>query len=192
MMSIRKLVEVGEPHLPCRWYVDANQFLTDEFGHLGGYIADLLAVFSPRVTVYRSAKWTLHWVATGTFMPDVTRGTRSAVAHYEATGEIRGPKTSAFARNLRGDYEPVVLDTWMAKLMGVDQRHFARRPVYRQASSRVRSAARKCGVPPAEMQAALWSAAYQSAFQNPNVPCLAKSLRRALDETTQLQLWRAS
>jgi len=124
MMTTACMVRLAHPHLPNPWYSEAHSVLVSEFGLLSGYVADLLALFSPRITVRRSVRQTLNYLRTGTFLLDCTIHIQAEVQNYEATSIIRGPKTSAFARNLRGDYYPVALDVWMARLLGVPQRSF--------------------------------------------------------------------
>lgn len=122
-------------------------------------IADLLAIFSPRVSVFRCVRWTVHYIRTGEFMHDVTRSTKAAVRHYEATGEIRGVKTGPFARALLNDDNAVVLDTWMAVAFNVDPKHIGDKPAVRKAMERsVRAVASTLGWRVVETQAAIWAA----------------------------------
>lgn len=119
---------------------------------------DVLAVTSPRMSVRRNIRVTMGYMTYGALPTDVIRSTRAALAHYEETGEIRGPKTSAFSAALKGDMEAVVLDTWMAIALGVEQKKFSTKRVYQSASRRIRFVAHLMGLRPAQAQAAMWSA----------------------------------
>ena len=82
-------------------------------------LCDLVAITSPRCSVKRNLRF-----AWGEFMErgrpgDMIRSTRVALDHYYRVGKIRGPKTSRFAKVLRGDNDVVVVDTWIARGLGV-------------------------------------------------------------------------
>lgn len=117
---------------------------------------NILAVTSPRVSVLRNYKFTDHYMRTGFFYGDMMKTIRASVRHYEATGEIRGPKTSAFARNLLGDETALVLDVWMARALGVDQAVVTRKDNLRAAYRLIGTIAGDRGWTIAETQAAIW------------------------------------
>lgn len=131
---------------------------------------DVLAILSPRITVTRNVKAAIAYMETGQVLPDLVRSTHQAMAHYEETGEIRGPKTSAFARALRLDEEAIVLDSWMSVALGVEHRKLATKRVRHSAERRIRYASHLMGWMPAQFQAAVWSAAVLRAGRN--VPAL--------------------
>lgn len=118
-------------------------------------LADLLALFSPRVGVDFSVELATHYNSTGHFARGTMGCVRAAVEHWEETGVIRGPKTSAFARALKGDENAVVLDVWMARIIQVDQRDL-KGERYEKYADVVRIAAELHGIAPAEIQAAAW------------------------------------
>lgn len=82
---------------------------------------------------------------------------------------LSGPKVNSFMLNLRGDVNRVTLDAWMANGMGIAQDAFSgsyQRPgdpgitaKYAAISGRVREAAKKAGMTPAEGQETFWSLA---------------------------------
>lgn len=122
--------------------------------------SDLLAIMSPRVSVRKNIGLTLAYLAGDRSEKPAgcLAAVWAAVRHYERTGEIRGPKTSAFAKAIRGDYRAVVLDVWMARAFGVEQSEFSRPAVHREAAKRIRNVAKRLGWAPAEVQAAIWTA----------------------------------
>ena len=142
------------------WYDYAKAQIEAAARHYGidpKRFADLLSLFSPRVSVKRSIRFAIRYARTGEFEHDVTRNTKAAVAHYDLTGEIRGAKTEPFARALMGDKTAVVFDTWMADAMGVDGSKFAVKRVHRVQTERLIRVAEYLGWPIAETQAAIWT-----------------------------------
>jgi hypothetical protein len=105
----------------------------------------------------------------GRCTPDTIRSTRIAVEYWRETGRIRGPKTGAFARVLRGDDEAVVLDTHMLRAFKLPIKD-VRVKVRREAERRIRQAARRTGVFPAELQAMVWTGYYREYYKQGNVP----------------------
>ena len=119
---------------------------------------DVLAIMSPRVAVVRNIRVAMHYMTTEKFLSGTIKNTRRAMEHYEETGEIRGPKTSAFARALKGDLDAIVLDVWMSKAFEIEQDRFRNKKVRSECERRVCRAARACDIQPAELQAASWAA----------------------------------
>lgn len=129
---------------------------------------ELLALFSPRVQVVRNIRITEYYLQHGQiFASETMPAVRAAVRHYESTGKIRGPKTSAFANAILGDTDAVVLDVWMARAFGIDQELFSRIPIHKECCKRIRKAATLVGLRPAETQAAIWYATIWNAGRRP-------------------------
>lgn len=135
------------------------------------HTAAVLGITSPRVQVVRNAHYTKQYMAHWMLSPDVDTHTRlagllpmvrSGLEHYENTGEIRGPKTSAFAGACMGDLSQVVLDIWMARALKLNQKDFNRKAVRELATKRVCQVANQLGWQPAQVQAAVWTAVYES------------------------------
>lgn len=142
------------------WYGTAERAVRTEAERLGvtpERFAAVLAVTSPRVKVRRNWTLTVQYLATGS-VEGIMKSSRAALAHYEATGEIRGPKTGPFARAILGDRLAVVLDVWMARAFGVEHRRFGSRLVREEATRRIQAAAGILGWTPAQVQAAVWTA----------------------------------
>lgn len=139
-------------------------------------VADLLAIFSPRVSVTRSAKMAVHYLHTGTVLRPCIRSVRTALAHYENTGEIRGPKTSAFSRALRGDTSAIVLDVWMARALGVPDAAVSRKRIATEAAERISRVGATIGHPPRDTQSAIWHTTILSHSRNPKPLLLSEHL----------------
>lgn len=162
--TLCKLAERGEHGRT--WYAHANEQIqshADTIGVNAGIVADILSITSPRVAVSRNIKLANHFLKYGFPHATTLPGTIAALKHYADTGEIRGPKTSAFAHALRGNSNAVVLDVWMADACKCDQKAFATIGGYQKAAKRVVSASRRLGWTPAETQAAIWCATVEKA-----------------------------
>lgn len=155
--TLRRYAQMGRKHVD--WYADARRCI-GKLCHENGWDVDrfvcILAVTSPRVSVMRNYRLAEHYMRTGYYLPDMMKTIRASVEHYEATGEIRGPKTSAFARNLLGDETALVLDVWMARALGVEQRIVTRKDNMAAAYRRVGTIAAENGWTIAQTQAAIW------------------------------------
>lgn len=123
-------------------------------------LADLLALFSPRVSVKRSVTFAVVYQASrGEFAPDVTRSVRAAVEHYEKTREIRGVKTAPFAKALLGDKSAIVLDSWMGVAFKLPNPKWIgdKRPVREAMNRALIRLSKHLDWPVAEAQAAVWA-----------------------------------
>ncbi len=158
--KLRKLALAGADGRP--WYDWARAEISAAAPLLGvseTRLADLLALFSPRVSVKKSVRMAVHYIRTGAHSHDVLPMVRVGVAHYEATREIRGCKTAPFAKALMGDKSAVVLDTWMAVAFGLDPGWIKDRPrLRRRMAATLERVAAGLGWPVAETQAAIWAA----------------------------------
>lgn len=168
---VRRLADHHTGLVPgtAEWHMD----LTDEAYTT---LCDLVAITSPRCSVKRNLR--LAWGEfTGRDRPgDMIRSTRAALDHYYATGEIRGPKTSRFARVLRGDDDVVVVDTWVARAIGVRDKD-ARNKSSQQLAERVVGVVRdrlststRVRWTLAETQAAIWCGTIRTFYKNGKVP----------------------
>ncbi len=184
MRSVQHLMRLAREGWDHRnWYRDMEDVLLPAASALDTNVTTLtqvLALTSPRAAVTRSVRVTVQYLGDGTLPKDVTRSTRAALQHWLDTGKIRGPKTSAFARALQGDEDAVVLDTWMATALGVDQRKFSTKRVHSSASRRVKYGAYLMGITPAQFQAAVWSGTVTRAGRK--VPSIAHILRGEIHE----------
>lgn len=129
-------------------------------------LAGVLAVTSPRVQLVRNCKITRNFFE-GKQFQSVLGSTRRALFKYLLTGEINGQKTKAFFHCLMGSQDHVVLDTWMAKALKIDQNLFRKAHVRHEATKRVWKTAEILGMSPAECQAAIWSGMFILAGRKP-------------------------
>lgn len=134
------------------------------------YVADVLALCSPRMSVNRSLKVANQYLQSGFLFPDVIRSTKRALLHYEVTRQIRGPKTGTFARVLKGDNSLCVVDTHMARAFGFDPRQAARKWCRARMIKRVKRIFHELNWTVAQTQAAIWSGYYQTAYPTGRVP----------------------
>lgn len=169
------LATEGEHGRP--WYDLAGKSLrayADQVGKEPEYVAGILAVLSPRVSVAWNARYADLYLRHGTTHPRILTSVRAALAHFEATGQIRGPKTSAFKAALLGDPEAVVVDIWAARALQIadDGRLEGKR--YVEAVDKIRRVARRLRWPPAETQAAIWTGVRaRFGFHHANLDLLA-------------------
>ena len=143
-----------------QWYRHGTaqiEFVAHANGWEADHLAGIMAATSPRCSVVRNIRMALHYCHHGDIRVIPMRGVRSAVNHFEKTGRLRGPKTSAFFANLRGNCEPVTLDVWMAYALKVEQSAFSRVATRERAAQRVAAAGRALGLRPCESQAAIWT-----------------------------------
>ncbi len=170
--TLAKLAKQGEHGR--HWYEECDLALRTMCAKEGWpviHTAAILGITSPRVRVRRNAIYTKQYMRHWVISPDIHTHAkisglmpmvRSGLEKYESTGEINGPKTSAFASACMGDLSQVVLDVWMARVLGIDQQAFRRKPVRAKANKRIRQVAKQLGWQPAQAQAAIWTAIYEA------------------------------
>lgn len=117
----------------------------------------VLSVTSPRVSVARNVRITLHYMDCNELFDNVMSSIRTGVTKFIDTGVISGLKTSAFFNALMGDEDSVVLDVHMADLLCIEQKLFAGKRVYNEYADFIRGVAVIAGMTPRQCQAALWA-----------------------------------
>ena len=163
-------------------YVKANYHPSEVASTLNRILA-LIAVTSPRVHVKRNLKLALEfnkdfefllftkekhiesyrdqWVQEYGIMPITADG----LIHYYNTGEVKGPKVSAFYQNLIGNEDAVTIDVWVMRYFGFKQDSPTARQ--RQAiTDAIRKMAPKYKMTPAQLQAVVWTIAVTEAGRN--------------------------
>ena len=158
------------------WYTEQGAYLrgvADANGWDADLFIDIIALTSPRQTVAGNLRLTtaimvcldngsrLHHVAATVsgLMPSI----RASLVNYSNDGRIRGPKTSRFAANLKGDHSVATLDVHMAYALATSkyQRSWLAGRLtgkrYARLEARIQAVARKLGWTTAQVQAAIWT-----------------------------------
>ena len=175
VMRPTELARLGEAHRD--WYYHAHRSILDYCAHpswpqgfrpsVGG-VADVLAITSPRVSVARNVRLTREYFETGSLGPKgVLPGVLRSLETWHNTGDILGPKTSEFARALRGDGSALVLDTHMFQAYGHPAGRVPGVVERRRIERSVRSVAGRLGWQVAETQAAMWAGRLLSLGKTP-------------------------
>lgn len=188
------------------WYTDAHatvKALAASFGVSVARVAGVASATSPRVHVKSNIALTLMYLrgarpierddapgkynlvcpTTGTSR-GILRSTVMSLAHFERTGELRGPKVAAFMRAISGDQSVTVVDVWAfrAYAQGPEGegevwrkgdptkgeparvmlwRSFGKAR-YRKVVAAYERASELLGWPPSQVQAAVWYATRQA------------------------------
>lgn len=156
-----------------RWYVLARgvvRRLADTTDKPVGMVADILAITSPRCVVTRNLRVTYAYLRGEPLPGDVMRSTRAALKHWELTGKIRGPKTSAFALVLRGDDSRCVIDSHIARAFGYHEKQAALKWVRDIIAAQIVCLANNNGWTVAETQAMIWAGYYKATYPTGRVP----------------------
>lgn len=144
------------------WYAEGGAFVAlvaGLSGHTPEQIAAATAHLSPRTPWARNKRMVLELVETGATrgLGRSIRAARAALESSDPLATVNGPKTSAFARNLLGDFEPVTVDVWAYRAAcptGNVERMGIRE--YRAIARAYRDTARFFDVSPAQFQAVIW------------------------------------
>lgn len=144
-----------------RWYDLARAYaiaIADGYGYRTDQTAVALAHLSPRV----------HWSRNKAMLYDLvqhgdTVGLRGcierakiALASTDPLSTLKGPKTTAFAYNILGDYSHVTVDVHAAHAaLGYIPSNLGKR-LYQTIADAYRAAALEVNIPPAQYQACVW------------------------------------
>jgi hypothetical protein len=145
------------------WYKIAHQSIKEYASKRGlttERVASVVSLTSPRVHVKKNIKLARHYLEEGFVHSSTLPMVRAALAYYEKTGIIRGPKTAAFKEALLGDPKAVVVDVWILRALqtaaGVEPKKLTPKQ-YQEAAQKIRNLARRLRWPAAETQAAIWT-----------------------------------
>ena len=171
MRQTRTLIEMAQSAIEWSdWYADARREIRQVSRRARWNrrrFCDVLGLTSPRCAVRRNIRLALHYMATGDHLPAAMTNIRQSIQHYEATGEIRGPKTKPFADALFGDDRAIVFDSWMESAMDVAPKESRKQHVRARMTRRLLDVADALGLSPASAQAAIWMAERESAGFKP-------------------------
>ena len=142
-----------------KWYAEASEYIAEHYEY-PRLFACLLAATSPRVSVARNwrvanmiyNKWT---TGQGLDLSQSMRTHRPNIKRAIRNEPLSGPKVSAFAANLTGDFQAVTIDVWVLRYYGLSGSITGKR--YAELADRIRREAREHGYQPAEFQAIIWT-----------------------------------
>lgn len=160
------------------WYSEAMSIvmdLSEKSGKSQALCATVIAHLSPRTTWGRNVAGAYGLLLHGTAMHCMAANVRNARRAIEADKDLinpertlRGPKVTAFARNILGDRDAVTIDVWaMAVIMNTknyNQGILSRVGVYDAAAHCYTLAAAQRNVDPATVQAVCWIVAKSGAL----------------------------
>ena len=171
------------------WYRDATGQI-DFIAHAEGWdrdeFAGVLATTSPRCSVLRNIRLGLHFMHFRNLRVVPMRGIRRSLQRFVDGDGIAGIKTGPFCANLSGNYDPVTLDIWMARALGIDQSDFNRKATHAEATRRVVRVARRLRVAPAEAQAAIWTGYQRLKGLNPGAFSIVSEYLTARDNKWEI------
>lgn len=155
------------------WYTDAWRTIGDltPCGWTPKDFAAIVAITSPRVHVKKNISLALEFAELGRISSGHLPTVATALAKHVQTGDVAGPKVSAFYRALTGDHNAVVLDVWMARAFGMEQTDKAFRRVGTQEwmTQCVTRTAGFLGYTPRQTQACVWYGAMREAGRKPQL-----------------------
>ena len=170
MPQLSKMIESGRDFQP--WYAEAHDQIR-KVCELESWdyerFADILALTSPKVAVIRNIRIAFQYCHNGEFFHGVMKNIRTSVSNYEnGLGfSKRAHKTKPFAEALKGDFDAIVLDSWMAQAYGIEQARFAIKGVRESCQRSIKRLARKFSMRYAEAQACLWAGVQRFQGVNP-------------------------
>lgn len=176
--SFKKLLELyHEGEYGKEWYDLAKVELQDMFGIHAELYAQVVAATSPNSNVAGNvtrANNAMKLILSGERRADgalFTEADGLMASHVKNLNrilrgeELSGPKVGAFARAIMGDRNAVVLDTWMARALGLtdaavlDKFDFGSNPkMLRFVTKLINDIAEQTGSDPRQVQAAIWVA----------------------------------
>ena len=142
-----------------KWYHEASEYIAVKYEY-PRLFACLLAATSPRVSLARNwrvanmiyRKWT---TGQGLDLSQSMRTQHPNIHRAICNELLSGPKVSAFAANLMGDFERVTIDVWVLRYYGLSGAITGKR--YTELADRIRREAHEHGYDPAGYQAIIWT-----------------------------------
>lgn len=165
MKAPAKLLKDGIDFAP--WYNIANRQLRELFPDNCGYVADLLALTSPRCHISRNVGFVRSILDGDDYPVGIMPTVHRSLERYRISGKIYGKKTGCFAQNLRGNLSPITLDVHMARAFQVPQKTLFRRDIFERIYRNILRLSNEHGLKPAQTQAAIWAGSLISQNRKP-------------------------
>ena len=161
MASVKTLTDYAALGIRGRdWYPRATAQI-DYVARRAGWSTDefcgVLATTSPRCSVLRNIRLSLHFMKFRNDRVIPMKGIRKSLNDFLGGKGIKGPKTGAFYHNLAGRSDYVTLDVWMAYALKLDQTDFTLKATHAEACSRVVRVGEILGISPSAAQACIWT-----------------------------------
>ncbi len=160
MQKLTYKAALQECYYARNWYKDDIKHIQENFADSKLFSA-LLAATSPRVSVSRSYKMSIHiynQFNSGQAI-DYTGIIPAAIGNIKralAGQELSGPKVRSFYQNLIGNENAVTIDVWMLKFFGIHNKGLTVKQ-YGKLADKVRRYAKRIGLTPSSLQAILWT-----------------------------------
>ena len=147
------------------WYNETRDQVSYVFGDDTDLFCDFLAATSPNTTVkanvtlaMKAYSQYMRGQAFNGFMGVIKNMLNIAVRNDSLIHPVRmgGDKVHNFAKALKGDLSAVVVDRWMLRAFGYDPKKGTTPKKYRDISAWITDKAKREGMQPAEVQAAIW------------------------------------
>lgn len=172
MTSIERLILLTQEGIAgADWYEKAQNVvdrLVEQTGQPRPRVAAIIALTSPRQTLAGNLRLTLHYFSREGGVEHDSRfegmlpSVQASIKRWEEDRSFspRARKVKAFRDALLGNQHAVVLDTWMARALGLPYKKGSRisKAQYVEAVRRINHVAVKLNLYPCQVQAAIWFA----------------------------------
>lgn len=144
------------------WYPKAFETasrIADNYNLPVDSVIAVIANTSPKIHWKRNITVTEILCAGGNPSGVFSTSIRKAIAALNSDNPVEtvsGPKTKAFFQNIMGNSEPVTIDTWMLKVIGLTAADL-NNSTYPIIADAFRTYARRLALPPSALQAILWT-----------------------------------
>lgn len=185
--TLDKYFESGIDSL--NWYADANRQIVELAKILKvdtTLLAGVIATTSPRCSVRRNIRLTLHWFIDGTLPVGTMKMITDITVKWVERREMTGPKISAFRDALLGK-EVAVIDSWM--FWAYYSVKSGSSKLHREAVALTSKLSKRYGQPLQSVQAAIWNGVRQSEGYLPvDFPVLSE-YRKFTNQRSQKELF---
>ena len=146
-----------------QWFEESRQLVSDIFGEDFDLFCRLLAATSPLTDVITNVSHALK-VYRGIKLDHFISRSGLMHTHFVSVckflnGGTPGRKIWSLFQNMIGNEQPVTVDRWMVRYFGFDGLKSVSTELYDVCEARVVVMAGERGIPPAQMQAEIWTEA---------------------------------